>query len=59
LWKDQKILYEQGVKQFEIFSGKTPPRKEIAYALVHQHNNGALKERTPLTFARELNQSKI
>jgi len=55
-----ELLFEQGVKQFEIWSGKPAPRKAMAAALVNEHNNGALREQTPLTFARELtNQHKL
>jgi len=48
-----EILFEQGLKQFEIFSKKEVPKREMAHALVHKHNGGALAQETPLTF-REL-----
>jgi len=49
-----EILFAQGLKQFEIWTGKNAPRREMARALVEVHNEGALKEKTPLLFSESL-----
>jgi len=49
-----ELLFEQGIAQFEIFTKHKAPKKEIAHAMVYNHNNGALTTDTPTTFAELL-----
>jgi shikimate 5-dehydrogenase len=49
-----EILFIQGIKQFEIWTGQEAPQIQMAHAFVHEHNNGALKEDTPYTFVKIL-----
>jgi len=49
-----ELLFEQGIAQFEIFTKHKAPKKEIAHAIVYNHNNGALTTDTPTTFAELL-----
>lgn len=53
-----EILFVQGIKQFEIWTGLAPPQKEMAHAFVYNHNNGLLKEDTPYTFCKILNSGE-
>jgi len=52
-----ELLFEQGLAQFEIFTKQKPPKKEIAYAMVHTHNNGALEIETPTLFLELLSST--
>eukprot|EP01126_Amoeba_proteus_P057069 TRINITY_DN723_c0_g2_i7.p1 TRINITY_DN723_c0_g2~~TRINITY_DN723_c0_g2_i7.p1 ORF type:complete len:333 (+),score=71.08 TRINITY_DN723_c0_g2_i7:148-999(+) len=44
-----EILFRQGIRQFEIWTKLKAPEKEMAYALVHKHNDGALVKDIPET----------
>uniref|UniRef100_A0A6B2LCD4 Shikimate dehydrogenase substrate binding N-terminal domain-containing protein n=1 Tax=Arcella intermedia TaxID=1963864 RepID=A0A6B2LCD4_9EUKA len=50
-----EILFEQGIKQFHIFTNFNPPKREIAHAIVHNHNNAELSHNPPRTFSQLLN----
>eukprot|EP01127_Copromyxa_protea_P021850 TRINITY_DN7626_c0_g1_i1.p1 TRINITY_DN7626_c0_g1~~TRINITY_DN7626_c0_g1_i1.p1 ORF type:complete len:285 (+),score=64.65 TRINITY_DN7626_c0_g1_i1:90-944(+) len=51
-----EILFVQGIRQFEIWTGETAPSKEMAHAFVHLHKDGLLKEDTPYTFRQILGE---
>lgn len=50
-----EILFVQGIKQFETWTKLEAPQKKMAYAFVHEHNDGLLEEDTPYTFCKILN----
>jgi len=54
-----EVLFEQGLKQFEIFTKKDAPKREMAQALVYNHNGGALSQEIPETFREILQKSKL
>ncbi len=53
-----EILFVQGIKQFEIWTGREAPQQQMAHAFVNDNNNGLLKEDTPYTFLKILNSEK-
>lgn len=58
LVEGSEILFEQGIAQFQIWTGREAPLHEMAHALVHEHKDGALKQDTPLLFQEILNKPK-